>query len=59
MHCMSCGCEVPEVILLQTYLYIQHLTERGHLQSAPLEQLCTYLSDAATVENIFGTFVVE
>jgi hypothetical protein len=44
-----------------TYLipaYIQ-LTERGHLRNTPLEQLCTKPIDAVTVENIFGTSVVE
>jgi hypothetical protein len=33
------------------------LTERGHLQSTPLEQLCTYPDDAATVGNISGTLL--
>jgi len=35
------------------------LTERGHLPSIPLEQVCTYVNDADTVGNIFGTPVVE
>jgi hypothetical protein len=38
--------------LMPVYL---ELTERGHLQSTPLEQLCTWPIDAATVGNIFGT----
>jgi hypothetical protein len=56
---MRCGNEVPGMILLQAYLYMYvQLTERGHLQSTPLEQLCTYPNDAATVRNIFKTPVV-
>jgi hypothetical protein len=35
------------------------LTERGHLRSTPLEQLCTQPNDAATAGNIFRTAVVE
>jgi len=45
---------VPGMILL----YLQ-LTERGHLQSTPVEQLCTYPSDATTAGNIFGSPAVE
>jgi hypothetical protein len=33
--------------------------DRGHLQSTPLEEVCTSPNDAATVGNIFGTAVVE
>jgi hypothetical protein len=35
------------------------LAERGQPQSTPLKQLCTQPTDAATVQNIFGTPVVE
>jgi hypothetical protein len=37
-----------------TPVYLQ-LTVRGHLRSTPLEQLCTWPNDAASVGNISGT----
>jgi len=37
---------------------ILKLTERRHLPSTPLKQLCTYPNNAATVGNIFETLVM-
>jgi hypothetical protein len=52
---MRHGHEVSGTISLQ---YLE-LSERGHLRSTPLEQLCTWPNDAATVGNIFGTPTVK
>jgi hypothetical protein len=57
--CTRCGYEVPGMILLRSIPVYLQLTERGHLRSTSIEQLCTYFNDVATVGNIFGTPVVQ
>jgi hypothetical protein len=47
-----------DIIASLISVYLQ-LTERGHIQSTPLEQLCPSPTDAATIGKIFGTPVVE
>jgi len=56
---MRCGYEVAGIILFASIPVYLLLTMKDHLQSTPLEQLCTWINDAATVGNIFGTPIVE
>jgi len=60
-QCDSQGCIHWYEMLLWSYLddFVSsmpvciHITKRGHLWSIPLEQLCTWTNDVATVGNIF------
>jgi len=52
---MRSAYEVPGNDFIASIPVNLQLTMRVHLQSTPLQQLCTQPNDAATVRNIFRT----
>jgi hypothetical protein len=52
-----CDYKVPGIIYFQGYLNTAYW--RGHLESTPLEQLCFWPNDAATVGKSFGVPIAE
>jgi hypothetical protein len=51
--------KLPDDFIASLIPVYSQLTERGHLQSNSLQQLCTWLNDDANAGNISGTPVVE